>query len=418
MSARIPLPLALLALVLFLIPLRAQEAVVRQDKVIAGGPKDALEVRHLVLRGTNEEIGKALATIAKERFGVAVDSSSDPLRTRAQRRYIEKNYPILFDRMRGVAGVYGKKLDDDRWNVSGLSYLNLKAGCSVMYFPPEMTATKTGILSRDYDFSTGTIMGEKPPPGRLGDTARPYVVEMHPDRGYASIALCAYDLLSGVLDGINSEGLTVSLMADDELISKHGFEPAMDTGVGLGVLQMLRLLLDTCGTVEEAKEALLMTKQYYEFIPCHYLIADRHGKAFVWEYSQAHNKEYIIENPGQPLVATNFSLHKYLKDGKPPPTEKMKSICSRYCKLTECIAARKEKVTVDFIKETHKQVDLQFNPKSEKRAVGRTLWHALYIPENRSLQISFYLRDEPDADKPGESRVVRSEYLGFELKTK
>src|SRR5262249_20523034 len=99
MSARTPLPLALFALVL-LTPLRAQDAVVRQDKVIAGGPKDALEVRHLVLQGTNEEIGKALATIAKERFGIAVDSSSDPLRTRAQRRYIEKNYPILFDRMR------------------------------------------------------------------------------------------------------------------------------------------------------------------------------------------------------------------------------------------------------------------------------------------------------------------------------
>src|SRR5262245_3392045 len=418
MSTRIPLPLALLGVVVLLSPLPAQEAVVRQDKVIAGGPKDALEARHLVLKGTNEEIGKALATIARERFGIAAEAGSDPLRTRAQRRYIEKNYPILFDRMRGVAGVFGKKVDDDQWNLSGLGYVNLKAGCSVMYFPPESTATKTGILSRDYDFSTGTVMGQTPPPGKLGDTARPYVIEMHPDRGYASIAMCAYDLLSGVLDGINSEGLTVSLMADDELMSKHGFEPAMDTGVGLGVLQVLRLLLDTCATAEEAKEALLMTKQVYEFIPVHYLIADRHGKAFVWEYSQAHNKEYIIENPGQPLVATNFSLHKYLKDGKPPSSEKAKSVCPRYCLLSDCIAAEKEKLTVDLIKQTHRKVDANFTPKGTDRAPTRTLWHALYFPEQRSLQVSFYLRDEPDPDQEGKLRTVRSDYLGFELKAK
>jgi Acyl-coenzyme A:6-aminopenicillanic acid acyl-transferase len=418
MSARTPLPLVVFALVLLLTPLRAQDAVVRQDKVIAGGPKDALEVRHLVLQGTNEEIGKALATIAKDRFGITADAGSDPLRTRAQRRFIEKNYPILFERMRGVAGVFGKKVDDDRSNVSSLGYVSLKAGCSVMYFPPESTATKTGILSRDYDFSTGTVMGQTPPAGRLGDTARPYVIEMHPDRGYASISLCAYDLLSGVLDGINSEGLTVSLMADDELMSKYGFEPAMDTGVGLGVLQTLRLLLDTCATVEEAKEALLMTKQVYEFIPCHYLIADRHGKAFVWEYSQAHNKEYIIENSGKPLVATNFSLHKHLKDGDPPSSEKAKSVCPRYCLLTDCIAAEKDKLTVDFIKQTHKKVDANFTPKGAGRAPTRTLWHALYVPEQRSLQVSFYLRDEPDPDKEGKSRSVRSDYLTFELKVK
>jgi hypothetical protein len=42
-------------------------SVVEKDEVIAGSPKDSLEVRHLVLRGTNEQIGRALAEIAKER---------------------------------------------------------------------------------------------------------------------------------------------------------------------------------------------------------------------------------------------------------------------------------------------------------------------------------------------------------------
>ena len=78
---------------------------IRQDRVIAGGPEDFMEVRHLVLAGTNEEIGRALANLAIERFGLEAPASTDRLRTRVQRRYIEMNYPILHDRMRGVLGV-------------------------------------------------------------------------------------------------------------------------------------------------------------------------------------------------------------------------------------------------------------------------------------------------------------------------
>src|SRR5262249_39700030 len=151
----------------------------------------------------------------------------------------------------------------------------------------------------------------------------------------ASIAMVAYDLLSGVIDGMNSEGLTVALLADDELHKRYKMEPTRDNAVGVGSLQMQRLLLDSCANVEEAKTMLLMTKQYYEFLSVHYLVADRHGKSFVWEYSQAHNKEYIIENDGKPLITTNFSLHKYLESQKPPSAEKSAAVCRRYCALAQ-----------------------------------------------------------------------------------
>src|SRR5436190_24367854 len=86
---------------------------IQQDRVVAGGPKDFLEVRHVVLKGSNEDIGRALATLARERFQAKPLPSSDRLRTRVQRRYIERHYPILFERMRGVAGAFGGRLDDD-----------------------------------------------------------------------------------------------------------------------------------------------------------------------------------------------------------------------------------------------------------------------------------------------------------------
>ena len=399
---------------------RGSKGAVIHDQVVAGGPIDFMEVRHLILRVSNEEIGRALATIARERFEGKPQPSTERLRTRVQRKYIEKNFPILFDRMRGVADAFERPVDDDGWNFSGLVYpTSFRPGCSVMYFPPRVTATGTGIISRDYDFTTGTFLGTWPAPGQLPCTARPYVVEMYPDRGYASIALYSYDLLSGVLDGINSEGLTVALLADDELTTKFHMEPTGPEAVGLGVLQTLRLLLDTCATVQEAKEALLLTKQYYEFVQVHYLVADRHGQSFVWEYSQAHNREYIVENPDKPLITTNFSLHRYLDSKRPPSSDKAKTICPRYCLLTDFIAKNQGKMTIDAIKETHKKVDaVRPSLKGSPRPPGRTLWHALYIPEKRTVDVSFYLRDEPDPDHPGQTQIVRSEYHKFALKDK
>jgi Acyl-coenzyme A:6-aminopenicillanic acid acyl-transferase/Leucine Rich repeat len=388
----------------------------QQERVIAGSPRDALEVRHLVLKGTNEEIGRALARLAQERYQVRPRPSQDPVRTRAQRRYFEKHFPILHERMRGVAAAFGHRPDDDAWDHSGLDFTDLRAGCSVVHLPPRLTATGAGVVSRDYDYSTGSLTFGPLPPGKLHPTARPYLLELHPDRGYASLAMVSYDLLNGVLDGMNSEGLTVALALDDELFSKYPLEPTLESAVGLGVVQTLRLLLDTCATADEAKEALLQTKQYYEFVPVHYLIADRFGRAFVWEYSHAHNKEFIIENPDRPLVMTNFSLNRRLDKGRPPSAERAKDVCRRYCLLTEQLAATAAPVSEDFLKRVHKQVDAELPPSADtSRPPVRTLWHALYHPDRRGVQISFYLRDEAVSGQPDKVKVVRSDYLEFRL---
>jgi hypothetical protein len=392
----------------------AAKSVLQQDKVVAGSAEDFMEVRHIVLKGTNEEVGRALATIAKERFQAHPAKSDDRLRTRAQRKYIEKNQPILFERMRGVAAAFGKSVDDDGFNFSGLGYPPGAFGCSVIHLPPKLTATGTSIVSRNYDFSTGTLLGARSPKGTLPATARPCIVEMHPDKGYASIAMYSYDMVNGVLDGINSEGLTVALLADDETMQKYSMEPAGMDAAGLGELMTQRMLLDTCANVEEAKEALLMTKQQYGFIPVHYIVSDRHGKSFVWEYSHAHNREYIIENPGKPLITTNFSLHRHLEGNRVPTTEKSRKICDRYCEMAGRLEKESSNLSVEQIKTCHCCADAT-GPASATRAPTRTLWHALYVPEERKLQVSFYLRDEPNPNNKTKPKIVRTDYLDFAL---
>lgn len=378
----------------------------RQERVIAGGPNDSMEVRHLVLRGTNEEIGRALADLARERFGVRAERSSDPVRTRAARRYIEINYPILAERMRGVAAAYGHKADDDTWDHSQIGYTDLRAGCSIVHLPPKFNADGRSVVSRDYDFSTGSLSFGPLEPGMLHPTARPFLLELHPDRGYASLAMVAYDLLSGALDGINSEGLTVTLAMDDEIFSKQKIEPSRGPSAGLAELQTIRFLLDTCANVEEAKEALMRTKQYYQYVPVHYLVADRFGKSFVWEYSESHNREYIIKDPGRPLMMTNFTLHKHMDGEKPPTAELARATCKRYAYLADHLTAP---VTEGVLRATHAKIDAQAAGKSADRPPERTFWHALYYPEERRAKFSYYLHDDAN------QRPVRSEYLEFDL---
>ena len=108
-----------------------RNGAIESERVVAGSPRDFMEVRHLVLRGSNVEIGKSLAGIAQERFGYKPFPSADAFRTKIQRRYIEKNYPILHERMSGAAAASGRRVDDDAWNFGGLWYLfGAGAGCS------------------------------------------------------------------------------------------------------------------------------------------------------------------------------------------------------------------------------------------------------------------------------------------------
>ena len=386
----------------------------KEERVIAGSAQDSLEVRHLVLRGTNVEIGRALAEIAAERYGARLERAVDPLQVRAQRKFLERNYPILLDRMRGVAEAFGKSIEEDEWDFAMLGFTDLRAGCSVAHLPRSSTADGKSVVSRDYDYSTGNLMFGFLAPGMLHPTARPYLVEMHPDRGYSSLAMVAYDLLSGVLDGMNSEGLTVTLAMDDDLQAAGGAEPTLEPAVGLGELSTLRLLLDTCATVEEAKETLRATKQYYQFVPVHYLIADRHGNAFVWAYSGVHNKELIIETPGEPLVMTNFSFYKHLENGKPPSAEAASGVCRRYAFLRDKLSA--DGLDDQEIRGFHQEVDAQASPAANpSRPPIRTFWHAFYYPEDRRVRLSYYLKDEPIPGNDRRIRPVRSDYLEFRL---
>ena len=74
-------------------PSAAQELEYKET-VIAGGPDKFAEVRHVVLKGSNFEIGKKIGELAK-RDGTPITPSGNHIMNRAKREYMAKNYPII-----------------------------------------------------------------------------------------------------------------------------------------------------------------------------------------------------------------------------------------------------------------------------------------------------------------------------------
>ena len=377
---------------------------------MAGGPGDAVEVGHVVLRGTNREIGAGLAMLARDRHGVTPARGGDPRVIRARRRWYAREWPAQYQRMLGVADVFGADPSDDgagdNVELGLLAWLGAAPapGCSVAWLPPATTAAGHAVLSRDYDFPTGTlteILGGVAAPGELPMTSRPYVVETYPsDGGHACLFLCAYELLGGCLDGVNDAGLVVALLADDE---STGADPTLAPAVGLNEIQLLRFVLETCATTGEAADALLGAKQHVMFLPCHYLVADASGDSFVWE--RTGDREHVVEGGGQVQVVANHLLHGRRSLDDLPAGDGPSGTYRRARQLTAAVAARTGPLSTADIKAAHACVH-----REDRATSTRTLWHGLYDCDERSLDVSFYLGDDPAS---GAAR--RSPYLHFQL---
>ncbi|MCP3918994.1 MAG: hypothetical protein GY711_25905 [bacterium] len=78
--------------------------------------------------------------------------------------------------------------------------------------------------------------------------------------------------------------------------------------------------------------------------------------------------------------------------------------------MLERFEQRAGKVTLDFVRESSACVAANGAAGDGPWAPGRTLWHALYFPEERRVEVDFYLGETPDGGQR------RSAYLSFSLR--
>ncbi len=274
-----------------------------QEEIVGPGNGSAI-VRRFRVRGSNEAIGQMAAAVAASRHGVRPeDLLGDGRYVRARRAYFQRTYPIHLERMRGVARAFDLRLDDDRFDFSILrcgsrAALRGLAG-TACYLPAWAGESGRSLLRRD-----------GPLPNSPGAPLELYLMEWRPiGMPFGSIAVHIDDLLSGAIVGINAAGLGATAVAvampPADAAGNPGRRAAV-SAVGLHELGLVRLVLDTCRTIDEAQAALLGAHVFPMIAPARYLFADVSGRSFAYEPSLDHCAQTIVDGGGDPQVISSW----------------------------------------------------------------------------------------------------------------
>jgi predicted choloylglycine hydrolase len=335
---------------------------------------------------------------------MSLNTHSDPVRNKLQTQYFKMNYPIHYERMKGIAAGFGVDCNNFANNISEITYLPIKTNCSVVFYPKDKTQNNHNLLSRNFDMPIGNLQMQKCKGNELPTFSRPIIFEVYPDTGYSSLYICSGELIGGVFDGINSQGLSVAILGDG--IYSDGFLPEPSNEIGLHELLIMRYLLDNCKNTTEAKEALLYLKQYYSFTPCHYIIADNEGHSFIFEFSRMRNQSHVIDGTGIQCITNHLISDQ--KPGKTPEESKNR------LELLEKLTSADKKYTLEEIKNINSQVSPPLTQNyGPNLAPCRTLWHSIYDMDEKSLMVRFYLGEEVQPDNSIKARY--SDYYEIKL---
>ncbi|GGS79658.1 hypothetical protein GCM10010156_43010 [Planobispora rosea] len=357
--------------------------------IIAGGPDAFMTVRYLTVRGSQREIGRALAEEARA-VSRWVPQPADPEVNARRMAWFERNWPQHHERLLGVAEVFG--VDPATSRVEGLPGLPGGSGCSVVWSPASAGPDGRTRIGRNYDFFTmgvtqliQSISGGSPEPSDEPPMAsQPYVIATIPDGGLASTVITMNEL-DGCMEGINAAGLTVALLIADAEATAAG--PVMSgPQVGVNEVQLPRFVLDTCEDAEQARKTLLDAEQYVTGVACHYLIADASGRAFVWERGDDGSR-HVVEAGKGAMCVTNYLLHRH-PDVSALPEDNEHSF--RTYQRSRTLAG----LIRDGLSGTELRDTLDTVAFTEEGEPWRTLWRSVFEPEERTMTTRFYLGED------------------------
>lgn len=317
-------------------------------------------MQKVVLRGSHYKIGFDLGTLAKN-AGVKTKKMTDAERDRLleYKEFYEQVYPPFVDELRGIWAAFGLNYDDMEFNVEEIPVNGQKVGWRIRSdmlapmcsgFSLTATATKDGevLFARNFDWFRMPCS----------------IVFMYPEGAYPSVGCTPYDVGLSIVDGMNSEGLKLSL----HTVVNSGV-PQPSPGLPQGMAA--RVILDTCRTVDEAVDFLKNTPISFPIAVVHILVGDRSGGSAIVEFV---GRDVIVVRPEDDYQVMTNSYH----------SQDAHLSCWRY-------------QTADrMIKENHGFIDDDV-AKEILRAVrqGNTQWSVIYKSDVNDVLIAL-------ADRPSE----------------
>lgn len=401
--------------------------ILKNEIILERDSTNYTEVRHIVLKGTNEQIGKALGEIGQKYYDIKLNKYADPIYAEARLQYMQKNYPTLYDRMKGVAEAYNISFETKEFDPSSLSYEMEPTGCSVIYFPPTIMENGHAIAGKNMDSIIVSVdkNGKEYSTDIIDNASRLtkiYVLELYPEKGYSSIIIGSRDLLDFPAEGLNSEGLGIEVQNDITLQpSEAPLGGERSSGINRG--QMASIVLDTCRNIEEAKVAFLNNRVYFPKVAEHYLIYDKYGNSTVVDFLHQDGSVHFSDTTNQIHIMTNHPEAIYHSIDVFPKLGNNVSYYNsfkRFRTLLNITENHKGKYTVQDVVGSlgmvQAEIPIETNTTSGimELAPIRTIWNSIVDLTSNTISVRFYLREGP-LDPRGTSSVF-SRFFNFTLK--
>lgn len=402
--------------------------IVKNEVLLKKDSVNYTELRHIILKGTNEQIGKALGEIAREDYNVSLNSYADPLYVKARLIYMQNsdpalyakarliymknNDPAFYERMKGVAEAYNASINSTNLDLSALIYDLGSPGCSIVYFPPSVTSNGHAMTCRNNDYYTSSyeeIIGKTNNSSQPGMFSRTFVLELYPDEGYSSLVVGSNDLMSAMLQGFNSQGLAI-----EEQIDIFGANATDLSAGGIPLLAAQRVILDTCKNIDEAKIALLNNKVCFEQEGYHFMIYDKYGNSTIAEFFSKNGSVHFIDAFNSIRVMTNhpvsLSRNEYSINNHSP--DSYYDSFRRYMTLTNMTSNHTGKFTPKDMVDTLSSVNAEIPYMSMNL---RTETNLLQDLTNSTISVRVYLRDGPTDPVIGGPTNIFSKFFNFTL---
>lgn len=200
-----------------------------------------------------------------------------------------------------------------------------------------------------------------------------YFLTSHMTGSHKMMGHAIYALYHWVVDGINEKGLSINCATNTEEYfwnESYPSEPAVFAG------HMARIVMDTCGTVDEAIAVIGSVRVWFPNEGLHWVISDTSGKSVVVEFDLGRNM-VVLDKPGHYELMTNTALQK--------GEEYVTGACWRY---------RTAKPMLENGIETMDQMFSVMNAIRPTTGGARTLWLSVMDADTRSFEV--YYRKEFD----------------------
>lgn len=389
--------------------------IVEDRYVLPPAEGDYLSVRALTVRGTDEEIGAELARLARRDYDARLARYADPMYGTARQAYLERSWPALAARSRGVAGVFGLPPGGGGFDTTCLGFdMPAAPACSAVWVPPSLTSHGRPLIGRNLDWYTlrlseftGLPRGEHEHPSY----SRTVALTFQPEQGHMAMQIGSHDLLNPMLDGVNDAGLFTAILVDHTGRGDTGAAPAGGYDHGISTNQVLSFLMSEAATVTEAKMALLAQHIYTPVVEGeHWLIADAQGAATVFEIDgNTRQYRFVDGQPDAPLIVTNHALHTYPTITAFPDVDagREHNTFVRFRKLSDAIAGHEG---VWAPQDVGALLDVVACGYVDAAVAGvshglpeRTLWTYVADPVERTFDLGFFQHDL--GQRPGTNRM-------------